>query len=243
MLCILPFEEAFYLERGVEARYVGNPVLDELREVPPRSALRAQLGARVHGTSLALLPGSRRGEILRIFPTMLEAARLLQRERPGLSVVVPVAPTLPHALLEELANRAHVRPTWVEGRAPEVAAACDAAVVASGTAVLEAALMGTPLVVVYRLAPVTWAIANAMVKLEYVSLVNLLAKRRVVPELLQGAMTAEGIATEVRRLLDDPQARTAQESGIRDVRSALGEPGASRRAADEVMKVLAVPRS
>jgi lipid-A-disaccharide synthase len=234
MLCILPFEESFYAKAGVAARYVGNPVLDEWKPPLERERLRTALGMRIRGQTLALLPGSRQSEVRRILPAMMEAAELLRQERTDLEVVVPVAPTIPEALIKEIIAPYRWTPTLVHGRAPEVVAASDAAVVASGTAVLEAALMGKPLVVVYRVSRVTWWIARLLVRVAHVALVNLLAGREIVPELLQDAMKPARIAAEVRRLFDDEQARAQMLAALEGVRATLGPAGASQRAAEEV---------
>jgi lipid-A-disaccharide synthase len=235
MLCIFPFEAPFYAREGVEALYVGNPTLDELGPAPTQAVARAALGLNADLPVLALLPGSRRGEIRRILPAMLQSARALLVERPGMQVVIPVAPTLDAQPLREEAARHGVVPIFIDGRAPEVVAASDAAIVASGTAVLEASLMLRPLVVVYRVAPLTYFIAKRMVKVAHVAIVNLLAGRLVVPELIQGAMTPARIVAEVRKLLDDPELRARQLADLSAVRSGLGEPGASARAAEAVL--------
>ncbi|MBS2029659.1 MAG: lipid-A-disaccharide synthase [Deltaproteobacteria bacterium] len=240
MMCIFPFEERFYAENGVQARYVGNPTLDELGPPLAPEAARKSLGLDPDPTKpvLALLPGSRRGEVTRIFPAMLQAARLLLRERPGLRIVVPVAPTLDRELLTSTAAAYSLPLTLVDGRAPDVVAASDAAVVASGTAVLEAGLMQRPMVVVYRVSQISFWIAKLLVKVAHVAIVNLLAGKEIVPELLQADMQPERIAGELRRLLDDPVARSKQLQGLAEVRTSLGQPGASARAADEVLGLL-----
>ena len=238
MLCILPFEEDFYREAGVSARYVGSPVVEQVPSPASAASFRQKLGLPVETPTLALLPGSRMSEIRRILPNMVGAAKQLVAERPGLQVVVPVAPTIPR---EEILSRfegSGVQPVLVDGRAPEVVGASDAAIVASGTAALEAGLMQRPLVVVYRVSLVTYLVGRMMLKVAHVALVNLLAGRRVVPELLQGDMTPERIAGEIRRLWVPGTPREELLQGLAEVRTRLGEAGAARRAAESVLELL-----
>jgi lipid-A-disaccharide synthase len=239
MLCILPFEEDFYRGTGVRARYVGSPVAEQVPAPDSAEAFRRGLGLDEKRPTLALLPGSRMSEIRRILPTMVETAKRLAAERPGLQVVVPVAPTV---LREEVASRfagSGVEPVLVEGRAPEVVGASDVAVVASGTASLEAGLMLRPVVVVYRVSFITYWVGRLLLKVAHVALVNLLAGRRVVPELLQGDMRPERIAAEVQRLWGPGPVREELVRGLEEVRTRLGGPGASERAAEEVLALLA----
>ncbi|MFY0521728.1 lipid-A-disaccharide synthase [Archangium gephyra] len=238
MLCILPFEEDFYREAGVSARYVGSPVVEQVPAPASAASFRQKLGLPVETPTLALLPGSRMSEIRRILPSMVGAAKQLVAERPGLQVVVPVAPTIPR---EEILSRfegSGVQPVLVEGRAPEVVGASDAAIVASGTAALEAGLMQRPLVVVYRVSLVTYLVGRMMLKVAHVALVNLLAGRRVVPELLQGDMTPERIAGEIRRLWVPGTPREEMLQGLEEVRTRLGQHGAAARAAEAVLELL-----
>ncbi|HEX8822003.1 MAG TPA: lipid-A-disaccharide synthase [Archangium sp.] len=238
MLCILPFEEDFYREAGVVARYVGSPVVEQVPSPASASSFRQKLGLPEGTPTLALLPGSRMSEIRRILPAMVGAAKQLVAERPGLQVVVPVAPTIPR---EEILSRfegSGVQPVLVEGRAPEVVGASDAAIVASGTAALEAGLMQRPMVVVYRVSLVTYLVGRLMLKVAHVALVNLLANRRVVPELLQGDMTPERIAGEIRRLWVPGAPREEMLQGLEEVRTRLGAHGAAARAAEAVLELL-----
>lgn len=238
MLCILPFEEEFYRDAGVSARYVGSPVVEQVPAPASPTDFRERLGLNRDAPTLALLPGSRMSEVRRLLPTMVDAAKRLSAERPGLQVVVPVAPTIPR---EEVVSRfegSGLSPILVEGRAPEVVGASDAAVVASGTAVLEAGLMQRPLVVVYRVSLITYWVGRLMLKVAFVSLVNLLAGRRVVPELLQGDMTPERIAEEVRRVWTPGAPREEMLRGLAEVRGRLGETGAATRAAEAVLELL-----
>jgi lipid-A-disaccharide synthase len=260
MLVILPFEAAFYARHGVRAVYVGNPLADEMRGLLPpaasesaaaseppaegRAALRRKLGLDPARPVLALLPGSRAQEIRRLWGPLLGAARLLLAERPGLQFVVPVAPTLPRALLEEQADRTGVPITWVDGRAPEALASADAAAVASGTAALEAALAQVPSVVVYRMSWLSWLGVRLLVRIRFAALPNLLAGRALVPELLQRDCNSERIAAELAGLLDGGPARDAQLAGLRGLRDELAPPGsasAARKAAEELLAVLEAP--
>ena len=240
MLCILPFEEEFYRAHGVRARYVGNPVVEQ---VPPPGApegFRRALGLDAGRPTLALLPGSRPGELQRLLPTMVESAVLLQRERPELQIVVPVAPGLERAPLERAFSLRGLHPTLVDGRAAEVVGAADVAVVASGTATLETALMLRPMVVVYRMSALSWAVGKLLVRVAFVSLVNLLSGRRLVPELLQGALRPQAVADEVRRLWLPGAARAAQLEGLQALRAKLGGGPTASRVADEVLDVMEV---
>ncbi|MBF5046322.1 lipid-A-disaccharide synthase [Aggregicoccus sp. 17bor-14] len=237
MLCILPFEEAFYREAGVSARYVGSPVLEQVPAPASAGEFRERLGL-TQAPTLALLPGSRMSEIRRILPAMVGAARTLVQERPGLQVVVPVAPTVAREEILQRFEGSGVTPVLVEGRAPEVVGASDAAIVASGTAVLEAGLMQRPLVVVYRVSLITYWVGRMLLKVAHVALVNLLAGRRLVPELLQGDMTPERIAGEVRQVWMPGAPREQMLQGLAEVRGTLGSVGAAHRAADAVLELL-----
>ncbi len=238
MLCILPFEEAFYREAGVSARYVGSPVVEQMPAPDTATAFRERLGLAKDAPTLALLPGSRMSEIRRLLPDMVEAAKRLASERPGLQVVVPVAPTIDRTEVTSRFEGSGVTPILVEGRAPEVVGASDAAVVASGTAVLEAGLMQRPLVVVYRVSRITYWVGRLMLKVAFVSLINLLAGRKVVPELLQDDMSPERIAEEVRRVWIPGAPREDMLQGLAEMRGRLGETGAAARAAESVLELL-----
>ncbi|HUJ28874.1 MAG TPA: lipid-A-disaccharide synthase [Myxococcales bacterium] len=224
MLVILPFEARFYQAHGVRATYVGNPLADG-RATPPLQ--RAEI--------LALLPGSRLQEIQRIWPPMLAAARMLRAQRPSLRLVVPVAPTIDRALFGAAPDLEFAE------SATEVLASARAAVVASGTATLEAALSLTPHVVVYRTSWLNWLIGRMLVRVKYIGLPNLLAGRGVVPELLQSACTPEAITSAAAPLLDDTLQRAAQLEALRAVVAELSPPGAAnaaRRAAEEVASLV-----
>jgi lipid-A-disaccharide synthase len=227
MMVILPFEARFYEAHGVPAVYVGNPVADGLR---PAASDRALNGV------LALLPGSRAQEIRRIWPPMLEAARRLKARRRGLRLIVPVAPTVDRALLGTSRDV-----ELVDGGAPQVLAQADAAVVASGKATLEAALQLTPMVVVYRTSWLTWRIGRMLVRVSFISLVNLICGRAAVPELLQDECTPERIASALEPLLSRTPERAAQLEALHEVSAQVAPQGsapASRRVAEEVLALV-----
>jgi lipid-A-disaccharide synthase len=238
MLCILPFEVPFYSEAGVAARYVGSPVLESVPVPSSVQDFRARLGLSPSRPTLALLPGSRQSELRRLLPAMVQTAQALAAEQPGLQIVVPVAPTLERSEVEAHFVGSGLTPALVDGRAPEAVGASDVAVVASGTAVLEASLMLRPMVVVYRVSWLSGLIGRLLLRVAHVALVNLLAGRRLVPELLQGEATSARILTEVRRVWSDGPERRAMVQGLSEVRGALGPPGAAARAADEVLALL-----
>jgi lipid-A-disaccharide synthase len=237
VLCILPFEERFLVERGVPATYVGSPVLDQVPPAGPPGPFREALGLAPEGPLLALLPGSRPSELRRILPTLVEVGQEVRRRRPGTRLVVPVAPGLAPDAVRGPFEAAGLPVTVVEGRAPEVVGACDVAVVASGTATLEAGLMRRPLVAVYRLNALSHLIASRLIKVPHFCLVNLLAGREVVPELLQAAFTAPAVADALEPLWEGP-ARERCLAGLDAVRASLGPPGASARAAALVSELL-----
>jgi lipid-A-disaccharide synthase len=239
MLCILPFEEQFYEGTGVSARFVGHPFAE--RALPGDApSYRRALGLPEGRTTIALLPGSRRMEIARILPPMLDAAERIRARHPDVQFVLPVAPTLDEAALRpSLALHPSLDVRLVAGRADESVGASDAALVKSGTSTLETALMQRPMVVVYKLAWLSYWLGRLLVRMSHFALVNILAGRTVVPELLQAEASPERMAAEIERLLTDAGARRAQLDGLEEVRRSLGEPGAARRVAEEI--ALALP--
>jgi lipid-A-disaccharide synthase len=247
MLVILPFEEDFYRKAGVAARFVGHPLLDLVRAGRTRDQVLRPLGLDPRRKTVALLPGSRRNEIDAHLPAMLGAGRLLRDEFRDLQFVLPIAPTLDAAAIAARVRGAlgpgPAFPGWppvavTEDRYDAVAAA-DAAVVASGTATLETALLGVPMVIVYRMNPLTYLLARAVSRVPHIGMANLIAGERVVPELVQEACTPAGIARELRAILVDPRVASTMRAGLAGVRRRLGEPGAIGRVAAEAWDMIA----
>jgi lipid-A-disaccharide synthase len=238
MLCILPFEEAFYRPYGVKAVYVGNPVAARLPAPSEPALFRRALGLDADRPTLAVLPGSRSSELRRCLGPLAESAALVALEHPGLQVVVPLAPGVDGQRVSAAFQARGLEPVLVVGRAAEVVGASDVALVTSGTAALEAGLMLRPLVVVYRVSALSALLARLLVRVSFVSLVNLLAGRSVIPELLQGALTPANVLREVRRVWEEGPERQAMVGGLREVRALLGQGNASARAAEQVLEVL-----
>jgi len=237
VLAVFPFERALYRDAGVPVEFVGHPSLDALVTAPTRAEARRALGIAADGLVIGLLPGSRRGEATQMLPLMREAAARLSADWPQARFVLAQAPTLDDALV----HRAVVGvPTIqiVRGATYEVMRAADLLLVASGTATLEAALLGTPMVVCYRLSRATELLAKLLVRVPWISLANLTLGRAVVPELfLRRDVTAKQLVVEARRLLESPEARDTQNTAFAELRAQLGEPGVGRRAAQLILEL------
>lgn len=238
LLVIFPFEEGFYRERGIEAVYVGCPLLDQLTSSPSMEEARRRLELEGEAPVLGLLPGSRVGELTRHLPILLRSIRHLIVERPGLRVIIAVAGGLPLGLIESCLDQEAISARVVQGRTYEVMAASDLILVASGTATLEAAIIGTPMVIVYRLAFLSWLLGRVLIRVPYVGMVNLVAGRRVVPELIQFHATPERIADEARQLLLSTEQRRRMRQELQQVRDRLGPPGAVGRTVDAILECL-----
>ncbi len=235
MMVVFPFEEAMYRERGVPVDFVGHPLVDLVRPRLTREETMRKVGLDPGRGLVALLPGSRRSELERIYPVMLEAAQRLHAMRPDLQFATPVAPTLPVEAVAASARAARVPVAIAEDLTYDLMAAADAVLVAAGTATLECALVGTPMVMVYRISPITY-LGRPLVGVEHYCMVNLIAGRRVVPELVQADCTPDRIAVAALDLLGP--AGAAQRAALAQVRERLGPPGANDRAARVLLGML-----
>jgi lipid-A-disaccharide synthase len=242
MLVIFPFEAAMYREAGVAVEFVGHPLLDLTEPPAPRATFLSSHGLDPARPVLALLPGSRPNELRQILPALAEASRLVASRVPGVQMIVARAPSLDSALFAPLEplRQAGLPIAIVESRTDAVLSAADAAVVASGTATVQAALHETPMVMVYRLEPVSYAIGRRFVRVSSYSMVNLIAGRPVVRELVQQDLTPANVAAEAASLLTDPARAAAMRRDLAEVKAALGGPGASGRAAKAVARLAAV---
>jgi lipid-A-disaccharide synthase len=238
VLAVLPFETPLYRDAGVPVEFVGHPVLDALVGAPSREDARAGLGLDRDSLVVGLLPGSRQEEVERVLPLIREAGAAIRTRYPGVRFVLGRAPTVS---AETIARRLHggVNVQVVDD-AHAVMRASDLVLVASGTATLEAALLGVPMVVCYRVSKVTEAMVRLLVRVPWISLVNLTLGRAAVPELYQEHATSERLGSEALRLLDDPAARAAQREAFAELAQELGGPGVGRRAAQHVLTVAGV---
>jgi lipid-A-disaccharide synthase len=218
MLVIFPFEEAFYREQGVAADFVGHPLADLDPPTVTREEFARENGLDTSKFWVGLLPGSRTRELDANLPPMLEAARLLG---PDYEYLLPVAPTLKDSEVQAFTHQAKGAGVRVVHDARAVLQHARASVVASGTATVEAALIGNPFVVVYRVSRITYAVAQRVVRVAHVGMVNLIAGRRIVPELIQHDFTASKVVEQVRPLLENEEARATMQSDLRTVGAAL----------------------
>jgi lipid-A-disaccharide synthase len=233
VLVIFPFEASVYERAGVPVQFVGHPLVDLARAQQARAPFLAGLGLKPDARTVALLPGSRPNELQRIATTMAESSAMIRARVGGVQFVVARAPNLPDSLFAPFPPDVAI----VEGRTDDVLAASDVVITASGTATVQAALHGKPMVVVYRVSPLTYRLGKPFVKLDTYAMVNLVAGRRIVPELIQMDFTAERVAHEAIGLLTDADRHARTRDALRDVCQRLGTPGASGRAADAILEV------
>lgn len=242
ILAVFPFEPRIYEAAGARVEFVGHPLLDVLPNGLSRKDARPALGVPLDATLIGLLPGSRREEVERLLPPMAEAARRIRETIPQARFLVAPATSVDPALVERLLRNAPLELAQVRGRTYEVMAAADLLLVASGTATLEAALIGTPMVVCYRVSRLTGMIARLLIRIPWVSLANIVSGRAVVPELLQDNATGLRLAEEAVSLLRNPEALKAQRLAFAELKGALGTPGVGERAARRILEVAGYPR-
>ena len=231
MVVILPFEEKFYRDAGVDVTFVGHPLLDEVRKKYSRSEALKRFGLREEAITVAILPGSRRSEVAVLLPEMLRACRILTEKISPLQFVLPIAGTLDPAFVRDILRQFPVQVNVIRDEIYDVIAVSDAAMVASGTATLETALLETPMVVVYKVSGVSYAIGRRLIRVNHISLVNLIAGRAVVPELIQAEANPERIAAEVREIVTQRGKAREMKTALAEIRGKLGTPGASQRTA------------
>ena len=245
VLPIFPFEVALYEREGIPVEFVGHPLVDLIEVRGPRDAFLRDHALDPAAPTVALLPGSRANELRATIPVLAAALPLIAAELPAVQFVVARAPHLADALLDpfdrpgRIPSRAASRIAIVEGRADDVLNAADVVVTASGTATVQTAIHEKPMVIVYRLSPLTYRLGRRFVRVTTYGMANLIAGRTIVPELIQEAFTPARVAQETLRFLTDPAAAADAREGLADVRAKLGAPGASGRAADAILRVAA----
>ncbi len=231
VLVILPFEEEFFRRHNVDAEYVGHPLVDEFADFKSRSQQKSPI--------IALIPGSRNSEIKRLLPEMITAARLYARDKPELRFLIPVAPSIPEAMVEELIPSGfRDRVTLLRRPLKTVLQDAAFALVTSGTATLETALAEVPMVVIYKASRISYEIGRRVVKLTHFSLVNLIAEKEIVPELLQDETAPENIVRQMRSILDNQFRYQQTVKELKQLKSRLGNPGAPQRAAAAIIETM-----
>lgn len=231
MAVIFPFEVPLYEKAGVPVSFVGHPMLDLVQVSMRREEAAASFGLDPSRKIVGLFPGSRRSEIERILPAILAAAELLQKRFPGLQFVLPLASTLNEGDILPHLHRTGITPTITRQRIHDLIRGCDAIISVSGTVTLEIALVGTPMVIIYKLAPVTYQVAKRLVHIEHVGLCNIVAGETIAKELLQDDATPENIALEIGSILEDADYETTMRQKLATIQAKLGGGGASQNVA------------
>lgn len=238
MLVILPFEEAIYENAGVPVKYVGHPLSEKISKAPTRDEAREGLSIGSTERVVALLPGSRTEEVKRLLPTMLKGIELLKNAE-GLEILLPAADTISDELLEEILRESPLNIRVVRKDLASVVRAADSAVVASGTASLEVALLGTPMVIVYKVSTTSYMLGKLLIGLDNIGLPNIVAGERIVTELIQGKVTPENIAREVDLILNDAAKIEIIKKGYARIQETLHtEAPANKMAAKAVLELI-----
>lgn len=240
LLCIFPFEEPLFRSAGLQAHYVGHPLLDRVSVPRPRQEVLAELGFDTGAQLIGLIPGSRHSELAYLLGDLLESARLIRERLPNSAFVIPRAHTVDRGFLAaRLEPYAHLPIAIAESDLDSVRAAMDFAICKSGTSTLELALADVPMIIVYRVSWPTYVFARAVVRTRWIGLVNIIADEPLVPELLQRDATPEKIASLAVSLLSDRSALERMREGYERIRGLLGQGGASHRAATKILEFLA----
>ena len=238
VLVIFPFEETIYRSGNVPVEFVGHPLVDLAKPSAPRDVFLTARGLSPDAPTVAILPGSRPNEVSRILPGLAAAAQRIRVAVPAAQFLVARAPHLDDDLFDALRARSLDPVAVVEGDADTVLASADVALTASGTATVQTALHDTPMVIVYRMSPISYHLLRPLVTITTYGMVNLIAGETIVPELVQNGFTAESVAREAVSMLTDRGRAQRIRDGLAKVRARLGGPGASRRAAEAIMRVV-----
>jgi lipid-A-disaccharide synthase len=238
MVVILPFEERIYREGGVEVSFVGHPLLDVIRVTDEKSLTRSRYSKDRASRLVGLLPGSRMNEISKLLPVMLDTAVALAKEIPDIHFLMPLAPTIRSHQIDPHLRERELSLTVVENNTHEVIQVCEMMIAASGTVTLEAAILGTPLVVVYKVNPLTYWLGKRLINVQHVALANIIAGETVAPELIQHEANPVQIAREAIAILGDSDRQAWIRQRFAEVRDSVGKPGASARTAAIAMELL-----
>lgn len=238
MAVILPFEEEFYRKRGMKVDFVGHPLLDALPEQVDKERVKKKLGLSQAYPVMGLLPGSRKEEIKNLLPLMIRAAEILKRRYDHIRFFLPLAPTLKREFVQSILQGASVEIKIFQGDIYEILSTCDIALVASGTATLETAIMEIPMIIAYKVSPISYWAARRVVKVPHIGLVNLVAGERIVPELVQDEVTPERLVHEAVTLLDSVNLRENMIQKLKGIKISLGTRWASKTTAKIALEMM-----
>ncbi len=238
MVVILPFEKDYYRNKSVIVDYVGHPLLDECPSDLNEKEVFSRLGVDQDYPIVGLLPGSRKEEILNLLPAMVEAAGKLSDHYPGLQCILPLAPGLEREFVQPFIDNSKTEIKLFQGNIYEVLSVCDVALVTSGTATLETAIMGVPMVIAYKVSPISYWIGRMVIKVSYAGLVNLVGGEEVVPELIQSEATAERLAGEALTILGDTKIKENMIKKLNAIKENLGKGGASDKTAEIALEMI-----
>jgi len=236
VIVILPFEKAIYDEANVPCDYVGHPLLDSMAPTYDQGEVRRRLGVPEQGLVIGVLPGSRVHEVETLLPEMLQAFQLIKSEYPDARCVIGKAHSISETLLDGVIGKTEVDEKTITSQSNDVMAASDLLLVASGTTTLQAGLIGTPMIIAYRVSWLTFRVAKMIGLVNHIGLVNLVAGKGIVPELLQGEAVASRLSQEALRLLKNRDLYEEMRESFKEVRAKMGAPGASKRAAQAILK-------
>ncbi|MBN3037794.1 MAG: lipid-A-disaccharide synthase [Candidatus Omnitrophica bacterium] len=238
ILVVFKFEQALYRENGIDAQFVGHPLLDIAQAQYSEEDFLKRLGLSAHATTIGLAPGSRKMEVKRILPVLLKSAKVLKENLPFVQFAVLKAPELPKKIFVRQIQKHDIHVSLCENNTYDFLNICDFVLVASGTATLETAIMKKPMLIVYKVSFLNWLIARCLIRIPYIGLVNVVAGKKVVPEFVQFRARPNVIARKAMEMLEDHEYLTTVKEGLQEVRTSLGSPGASKRAAEIVLKCL-----
>lgn len=238
MAVIFPFETAYYDAKQVPVRYVGHPSVDKVKPLRSRAEDQQFYGLNSDHAVVGILPGSRNNEIKRMLPVMLQAAEALHQQRPELQFLLPQADSISDAVLETFMQECRLPIKVIKQQAYDVIQCCDAIMTTSGTASLEIALLGIPMVIAYRLSTLTYWLGRLLVNIKFIGLPNIIAGRGIVRELIQDELTAKNLSEEILRLLQDGHHREACLAGLQEVKTQLGQGGGTQKMAALIVEML-----
>ncbi len=238
MAVILPFEVETYRKEGFDVNYVGHPLLDMVKIHYSKQESRKKLGLAEEKNTIGILPGSRHSEIKKLLPEMLRAAQILKKEMPDTQFVLPLADTLEESIINEFISRCDVRVKVISGHTYDVITCSDLVWVASGTATLETALLEVPMIIIYKISFLSYFIGRLIVDIKNIGLVNIIAGKTIVPELIQSEASGERIAAEALSILRNEERRLEMTKELKAIRARLGDPGAAIRTAQLALDML-----